>query len=54
MLSGTYTVDGVSATVEKGRLLGEQITCTVGGTEYNGKVSADAMVGAGWNATRLR
>ena len=54
MLSGTYTVDGVSATVEKGRLLGEQITFTVGGTEYNGKVSADAMVGAGWNATRLR
>ena len=54
MLSGTYTVDGVSATVEKGRLLGEQITFTVGGTEYNGKVSEDAMVGAGWNATRLR
>ena len=54
MLTGTYTVDGVATAIEKGRLLGEQITFTIGGNEYKGKVSADAMVGAGWNATRLR
>ncbi len=54
MLTGTYTVNGMSTPVEKGRLLGEQITFNIGGTEYKGIVNTDAMAGAGWNATRLR
>ena len=54
MLSGTLHLNGVSTTVENGRLLGEQITFTLGGKEFKGKVSGDAMAGSGWNATRLK
>jgi len=54
MLSGTFTANGASTAIEGGRLLGDQITFTVGGTTYTGRVSADAMAGSGWNATRLR
>ena len=54
MLSGTFTADGVSVPVEDGRLRGDQITFTVDGTEYAGRVNTDAMSGSGWNATRLR
>ena len=54
MLSGTFTVGGVATAIEGGRLLGDQITFTVGGTKYTGRVSADAMTGSGWNATRMR
>ena len=52
MLTGTLNVNGVSTPVENGRLLGEQITFTIGGKEYKGKVSGNAMSGSGWNATR--
>ena len=54
MLSGTFNLNGVSTPVENGRLLGEQITFTIGGKEYKGKVSVEAMSGSGWNATRLK
>jgi len=54
MLTGSFKLDGVSTAVENGRLLGEQISFTIGGKEYSGKVSADNMVGSGWNAARLR
>lgn len=54
MLTGTFNLNGVSTAVEGGRLLGEQISFTIGGKEYKGKVSGDAMVGGGWNATRLK
>ena len=54
MLSGTLHLNGVRTTVENGRLLGEQITFTLGGKEFKGKVSGDAMAGSGWNATRLK
>jgi SAM-dependent methyltransferase len=54
MVTGTFTLNGVSTAVENGRLLGEDIVFGIGGKEYTGKVNADAMVGAGWNATRLR
>ncbi len=50
---GTYTTDGVSVPIQSGRLRGEQITFTVGGTAYEGRVNGDAMSGSGWNATRL-
>jgi SAM-dependent methyltransferase len=53
MLSGTFTVGGVGTAIEGGRLLGDQITFTVGGTKYTGRVSADTMTGSGWNATRM-
>ncbi len=52
MLSGTYTTGGVSATVEEGRLRGDQISFTIGGTKYSGRVGDNTIVGAGWNATR--
>jgi len=54
MLTGTFNLNGVTTAVEGGRLLGEQITFTIGGKEYKGQVSGDAMAGAGWNATRVK
>ncbi|MBM3341150.1 MAG: class I SAM-dependent methyltransferase [Betaproteobacteria bacterium] len=54
MLTGKLTVNGASKPVEKGRLRGEQIMFTVDGREYRGVVNGDAMVGAGWNATKIR
>ena len=54
MVSGTFTADGLSIAIGNGRLLGDQITFTIGATEYAGLVSADAMAGSGWNATRSR
>lgn len=54
MVSGTFTADGVSTAIGNGRLLGDQITFTIGATQYAGLVNADAMAGSGWNATRTR
>lgn len=54
MLTGTFNLNGVSTAVENGRLLGEQITFTLGGKEYKGKVSGDAISGSDWNATRVK
>ena len=54
MLTGTFNLNGVSTAVENGRLLGEQITFTLGGKEFKGKVSGDAISGSGWNATRVK
>lgn len=53
-LTGTFTGDGAESTAVSGSLLGENITFNVGGKEFSGKVGVDAMVGAGWNATRMR
>ena len=53
MLTGTYTVEGVGTPITNGRLRGDQITFSVGATQYSGRVSAEAMVGGGWNATRI-
>ena len=54
MITGTLTADGVSTSIENGRLRGDQITFTIGGTEYSGRVSVDAMSGSSWTATRMR
>jgi hypothetical protein len=35
-----------------GRLKGEEITFTVGGKTYSGRVTGDTMSGAGWSATK--
>ncbi len=53
-LSGALTSGGSSTPVDGGRLRGDQITFTVGGTEYSGRVNGDAMLGAGgaWSARR--
>ncbi|MEQ1773237.1 MAG: class I SAM-dependent methyltransferase [Burkholderiales bacterium] len=54
MLTGTFNVNGVITAVENGRLLGEQISFTIGGKEYKGKVGADVMAGADWKAARIK
>lgn len=54
MLSGTYVVDGVETPIEEGRLRGDQISFSVGGVKYSGRVRDGTMVGAGWNATKLQ
>lgn len=53
MLTGTFTLDGASTPVTNGRLRGDQISFRVGSVEYQGRVNGAAMVGAGWNATRV-
>lgn len=62
MLSGTLTSGGGSTPITGGRLRGDQITFTVGGAEYTGRVSGDAIEGTvtaggtndAWKATRAR
>ena len=58
-LTGTLTAGGTSTPITNGRLRGEQIRFTVGGTEYTGRVDGDTMSGdlkgsatGAWTATR--
>jgi SAM-dependent methyltransferase len=59
MVSGDYAAGGSTSKVT-GRLKGEDITLTVGGIEYTGKVNGDRMQGTfgadkrSWTATRGR
>ena len=60
MLSGTLKSGGDTVAIETGRLRGDQITFTAGGTEYTGRVSGGTMDGSmrgansgNWSATRL-
>jgi hypothetical protein len=60
-VSGTYAVDGANASIEKGRLDGDQITFTVGQTQYTGRVAGDVINGTAkggtngaWTAKRVR
>ncbi len=60
--SGTLTTDdGVSTTIDNGRVSGDRISFTAAGVEYSGQVNGDSMSGAAkggaaasWSATRLR
>ncbi len=54
VVTGTYTSGSETLPVNDGRLRGDAITFTVGGTKYEGRVNADAIVGAGgkWRAVR--
>lgn len=59
-ISGTLSVNGASTPVTNGRLRGDEITFTVGGTTYAGRVNGDSMSGtakgsvsAAWTATRV-
>jgi SAM-dependent methyltransferase len=53
MLTGSYTVDGAVTQVSNGRLRGDQVTFSLGATQYSGRIDGDTMLGSGWNATRL-
>lgn len=57
MVSGSLRQGTVTVPVSEGRLLGEQITFTVGGVTYKGKVNGGSMqgttsAGVAWSATK--
>jgi SAM-dependent methyltransferase len=57
MLSGTLRSGGNTAQITNGKVTGEQISFTAGGTQYNGRVNGTSMEGttksgASWKATR--
>lgn len=52
MISGTLKSSGVISTITDGRLRGDEITFTVGGSTFRGHVRGDVIEGAGaWGAT---
>jgi hypothetical protein len=57
MISGTLKGSGNTAQVTNGKLNGDQITFTAGGTQYTGRVNGNTMEGVtksggNWKATR--
>jgi hypothetical protein len=60
MVSGTLMTGGVSRPIADGQLRGDQITFSVNGAQYTGRVNGNAMAGtvktagksADWSATR--
>ena len=61
MLSGALSSGSTNASISNGRLSGDQIRFTVGGTDYTGRVNGDTMEGqvkggatSAWTATRVR
>jgi hypothetical protein len=60
MISGTLKQGSNSTPITDGKMSGDQITFTAGGTQYTGKVAGNAMEGTGknggnetkWQATR--
>ncbi len=57
MLSGTLTAGGSSTTISDAKLRGDQITFSVGGVQYTGRVNGNTMEGttsggAAWRAMR--
>jgi len=55
-ISGTLTAQGTATPITDGRLHGDQISFTAGGTTYTGRVSGDVMRGdnRAWAAARVR
>jgi SAM-dependent methyltransferase len=51
---GTITRDGKELKIADGRLKGDQITFTAGGTTYQGRVDGSRMAGEGWSATKVQ
>jgi SAM-dependent methyltransferase len=45
VIAGTLTVGGTSSPIVNGKLRGDQISFSVGGAEYSGRVSGDSMGG---------
>jgi len=54
MVSGTLTASGSPAKIEKGRLLGDQLTFTAAGTSYTGRVNGNRITGTAANGTAKR
>ncbi len=62
MLAGTMRIGEKSAPISDGRLRGDQISFTVGGTKYTGKVNGTTMAGTAttgstttqWSATKVK
>ena len=61
MLTGTLSAAGTSMPIAGGRLNGDQITFSVGGLDYTGRISGDSMRGevkggssGTWTATRVQ
>jgi hypothetical protein len=59
MVTGTFTNGGTASEITNGRLRGDQITFTAGGTQYTGRVNGNSIDGtttgrgAGkWSASR--
>ena len=58
-ITGTLTLGGVARPIENGRVTGEQISFTVGGVQYTGRLKGDTIAGTvksnvpgNWTATR--
>ncbi|HXG90148.1 MAG TPA: methyltransferase domain-containing protein [Vicinamibacterales bacterium] len=54
VVSGLLTIGGTEVPLTGAKLRGDQITFTVGETEYAGRVAGDRIEGQGWTATRVR
>ena len=54
-LTGTLTSGGTSTPITNGRLRGDQISFTVGGSKFSGRISEDTMLGdnGAWSARRV-
>jgi hypothetical protein len=45
VIAGTMTLGGTSTPIVNGKLRGEQISFSVGGNEYSGRVNGDSITG---------
>ena len=52
MVGGQAEIDGKTVNVTGGRLKGAELTFTVNGQTYNGKVNGNAIEGANWKASK--
>lgn len=60
MITGTLKTGGISVPITNGRLRGDQISFSAGGTQYTGRVNGNTLEGSvkgsnpgSWSATRL-
>src|SRR2546426_8309841 len=53
MVDGTLKSANGVAPITNGKLNGDQITFTAGGTEYSGRVVGNTIEGGSWKATRI-
>ena len=53
MVDGTLKSANGAAPITNGKLNGDQITFTAGGTEYSGRVVGNTIEGGSWKATRI-
>ena len=53
MISGTLKSGANSTPITNGKLTGDQISFTAGGTQYTGHVNGNTIDGGSWKATRV-